>query len=256
MLKIKFIGTGSAKVSLKRNFTSLIFQTDNDKILIDCGDGLTRALIQQEVEINSINKILISHLHSDHFSGLSTLLTQLKLSGRITPIEIISCKENILILKRFLNSSFIIPERMDFEIRFIGFDFEEKVNLSDNLNFIARNNSHLKKYESYQNLYNLSLASPSFLFSTSSKKIFYSSDIGRWEDLLLFDPPIDVLICEITHIEIHSLKEVIKNLNPVKTYLIHISDENESEISNFLNQNRMNFGEVELASDGQEIVID
>lgn len=256
MLKIKFIGTGSAKVSLKRNFTSLIFQTDNDKILIDGGDGITRALIQQEVELNSINKILISHLHSDHFSGLSTLLTQLKLSGRITPIEIISCKENIPVIKKILYSSFIIPERMNFEIRFIGFDFEEKVNLSDNLNFIARNNSHLKKYESYQNLYILSLASPSFLFSTGSKKIFYSSDIGNWEDLLLFDPPIDVLICEITHIEIHSLKEVIKKLNPGKTYLIHISDEKEYEISNFLNQNRMDLGEIELAFDGQEIVID
>lgn len=256
MLKIKFIGTGSAKVSLKRNYTSLIFQTDNDKILIDCGDGLTRALIQQEVELNSINKILISHLHSDHFSGLSSLLTQLKLSGRVNPIEIISSTENLPPLKRFLYSSFIIPERMNFEIRFIGFDFEKKVNLSDNLNFIARNNSHLKKYESYQNPYNLSLASPSFLFSTSSKKIFYSSDIGSWEDLLLFEPPIDVLICEITHIEIHSLKEVIKKLNPDKTYLIHISDEKEYEISNFLNQNRMNFGEIELAFDGQVIVID
>lgn len=255
MLKIKFIGTGSAKVSLKRNFTSLIFQTDNDKILIDCGDGINRALIQQEIELNSINKILISHLHSDHFSGLSTLLTQLKLSGRINPIEIISSKENIPLIKRFLYSSFIIPERMDFEIRFIGFDFEEMVNLSDNLNFIARNNTHLKKYESYHKLYNLSLASPLFLFSTGSKKIFYSSDIGVWEDLLLFDPPIDVLICEITHIEIYELKEVIRKLRPERTYLIHIPDEKEFEISNFINQNRMDLGKIALAFDGQEILI-
>ncbi|WP_337871737.1 MBL fold metallo-hydrolase [Ignavibacterium sp.] len=256
MLKIKFIGTGSAKVSLKRNFTSLIFEIDYDKILIDCGDGITRALIQHKIELNSINKILISHLHSDHFSGLSTLLTQLKLCGRINPIEIFSSKENIPILKRFLYSSFIIPERMDFEIRFIGFDFEENVKLSKNLNFIARNNSHLQKYESYQKLYNLSLTSPSFLFSSSSKKIFYSSDIGVWEDLLLFAPPIDVLICEITHIKLDELKEVIKKLKPHSTLLIHIPDEKESEISNFLNQNRTDLGQIDFAKDGQEIIIE
>ncbi|MCL6494847.1 MAG: MBL fold metallo-hydrolase, partial [Ignavibacterium sp.] len=126
-MKIKFIGTGSAKVSLRRNFTSLLLETENDKTLIDCGDGISRALLQQNVELNSINKILITHLHSDHFSGLSTLLTQFKLGERANPVEIISCKENIPIIKNFLFNSFIIPEKINFEIRFFGFDFDEEV---------------------------------------------------------------------------------------------------------------------------------
>lgn len=256
MFKIKFIGTGSAKVSLRRNFTSLLLETDNEKILIDCGDGISRSLLQQNVELNSINKILITHLHSDHFSGLSTLLTQFKLSDRSTPVKIICCKENIPILQSFLLNSFIIPERLNFKITFVGFDFDVEVNLSDNIKFIARKNSHLKKYKSFQQQYNLSLASPSFLFSSNNSKILYSSDIGSWEDLLLFSPPLDVLICEITHIEIAKLKDVIKKLNPVKTYLIHIPDEKEAEIEKFLNQNRNDLGQIDLAADGQEILID
>lgn len=256
MLKIKFIGTGSAKVSLQRNFTSLLLETVNEKILIDCGDGISRSLLQQNVELNSINKILITHLHSDHFSGLSTLLTQFKLSDRIALVEIISCKENIPIIKSFLFNSFIIPERLNFEIRFVGFDFDDEVNLSDNLKFIAIKNSHLKKYESIQKLYNLSLASPSFLFYFNNSKILYSSDIGSRKDLLSFSPPLDVLICEITHIEIAELKDIIKKLNPVKTYLIHIPEEKEAEIEKFLNQNKNDLGQIDLAADGQEILID
>ena len=256
MLKIKFIGTGSAKVSLRRSFTSLLLETLNEKILIDCGDGISRSLLQQNVQLNSINKILITHLHSDHFSGLSTLLTQFKLSDRNTPVEIISCKENIPIIKSFLFNSFIIPERLNFEIRFVDLDFDVEVNLTDSLKFIARKNSHLTKYESFRQQYNLSLASPSFLFYSDNSKILYSSDIGSWEDLLLFSPPLDVLICEITHIEIAELKEVIKKLNPVKTYLIHIPEEKESEIEMFLNQNRNDLGQIDLAADEQEILID
>lgn len=256
MLKIKFIGTSSAKVSLRRNFTSLLLEANNEKILIDCGDGISRSLLQQNVELNVINKILITHLHSDHFSGLSTLITQFKLSDRNTSVEIISCKENIPIIKSFLFSSFIIPERLNFEIRFVDFDFDVEVNLTNNLKFIARKNSHLKKYEPFQQQYNLSLASPSILFSSDNSKILYSSDIGSREDLFLFSPPFDILICEITHIEIEELKEVIKKLNPVKTYLIHIPEEKEAEIEMFLNQNRNDLGQIDLAADGQEILID
>jgi len=256
VLKIKFIGTGSAKVSLQRNFTSLLINTDNQKILIDCGDGISRALLQQNVELNSINKILITHLHSDHFSGLSTLLTQFKLDERSNPVEIISSKENIPALKNFLINSFIIPERINFEIRFVGFDFDQEFSLSDKLKFITRKNSHLKKYESFQKQYNLSLASPSFLFYYKNSKILYSSDIGSWEDLILFSSPIDVLICEITHIEITNLKEVFKKLSPVKTYLIHIPEEKEAEIEKFLNQHRNDLGQIDLTADGQEILID
>lgn len=256
MLKIKFIGTSSAKISLKRNFTALLLETENDKILIDCGDGISRALVEQNVELNSINKILITHLHSDHFSGISTLLTQFKLSNRINPIEIISCKENLSILKSFIFNSFIIPERLIFALRFVAFDFDDEVNLSDNLKFIARKNSHLEKYKSFQKLYNLSLASPSFLFYSNNSKILYSSDIGSKEDLLLFPPTLDILICEITHIELAELKEVIKKLNPIKTYLIHIPEEKEAEILMLLNQNRNDLGKIELAADGKEISID
>jgi ribonuclease Z len=256
VLKIKFIGTGSAKISLQRNFTSLLFETEFNRTLIDCGDGIPRALIQQGINLNSLNKIIITHLHPDHYTGLSTLITQFKLNDRTNPLQLISARENLLLIKNFLSQSFIISERLNFELIFESFEFEKEFRLSENLKFIAKQNSHLEKYAPYQKQYNLSLASPSFLFFYKNTKILYSSDIGKFEDLLLFEQTPDILICEVSHIEINQIENILKKLNPQKTYLIHIPDEKEKQLSEFINLNKEKFRQVELTVDGQEIVID
>lgn len=255
MLKIKFIGTGSAKASLKRNSTSLLFQTSTKSILIDCGEGTSKALLQQNIELNSIDKIIISHLHSDHYTGLAGLLTNFKLDGRNKPVHIITHKSNLSFIKNFLFSSFIIPERMNYEVEFENFDFEKDINLTDDLKFLTKQNSHLSKYQIHKENYNLSLASPSFLFTYANKKIIFTSDLGSVDDLLLFSEPVDILICEITHINIIKLTEALRQLNPEKIYLIHIPDEKESEIKDFLDSSLSAQFKIISAYEGLEIIV-
>ncbi|MFN3871370.1 MAG: MBL fold metallo-hydrolase [Ignavibacterium sp.] len=255
MLKIKFIGTGSAKASLKRNFTSLLFQISSENILIDCGEGISKALLQQNINLNLIDKIIISHLHSDHFAGLSGLLTNFKLAGRIKPVQVITHKSNLPFIKNFLFSSFIIPERMNYEIQFEDFDYNQEIILTDDLKFITKQNSHLDKYRIHLENYNLFLASPSFLFTYLDKKIIFTSDIGNAEDLLLFSELVNILICEITHIEPGELITSIKKLEPSETYLIHIPDEKEKEILDFLSNQNPEAGHIILTFDGLEILI-
>lgn len=253
MLKIKFIGTGSAKVSLKRNYTSLLFQTSAESILIDCGEGTSKALLQQNIELNAIDKIIISHLHPDHFAGLAGLLTNFKLEGRNKPVHIITHKSNLSFIKHFLLNSFIIPERMNFEIIFDEFDHAKEYVISKDLKFISLQNSHLDKYKIYAGNYDLSLASPSFLFTYSDKKIIYTSDIGATSDLLLFYEQVDILICEITHINISQIAEALKQLHPDKIYLIHIPDDKEDEINDFMASYLVEQFDITLAYEGLEI---
>ncbi|AFH48324.1 Ribonuclease Z [Ignavibacterium album JCM 16511] len=254
MLKIKFIGTGSAKTSLKRNFTSLLFKTSSENILIDCGEGTSKALIQQNVELNSIDKIIISHLHSDHFTGLAGLITNFKLDQRKKPIHLFTHQSNVPFIKNYLLSSLIIPERMDFEILFKEFTENEEVNLSEDLKFVAKQNSHLDKYKIHKKNYSLPSASPTFLFIHYGKKIIYTSDIGSADDLLLFSEPIDILICEISHIELNQLIDLAKKLNPSEIYLIHIPDEKEKDILEFLSSDS-EAGKIVLTFDGLEVAV-
>ncbi len=58
---------------------SLFVQSDNTKILVDCGVSgkkIVDALAEKSVDINSINAIIVTHEHIDHIRSLATLSTK------------------------------------------------------------------------------------------------------------------------------------------------------------------------------------
>jgi len=56
--------------------------------LFNCCDGCQHILIQEEIKVNYISKIIITNLHPDNLSGLLGLLSSLNLSGRNKPLHI------------------------------------------------------------------------------------------------------------------------------------------------------------------------
>src|SRR4030065_520826 len=56
-----------------------------ERILIDCGEGTQRQLMRS-VGLGRIDRILITHLHGDHYLGLPGLLKTLSLLGREEPL--------------------------------------------------------------------------------------------------------------------------------------------------------------------------
>ena len=171
-VKIKFIGTGSAKVNPKRFFTSFILSNSNTNILIDCGDGISRKLYELEIDLNSIENILITHLHPDHFTGIASLLVQMKLLKRTKRINIFLHKNLSEFLEKFLKRVYLFKERFPFEYEIISYNFDDKIEIGNKFNFLAKPNSHLDKYDnSFNNNYDY-LVSPSFLFEVNNKKIY------------------------------------------------------------------------------------
>ena len=68
-MKIKMIGTGSVS-AIENNSSCLV----DDKILIDCGNGIFKALLKQNISINDLDTLLITHIHGDHFLDLPFLI--------------------------------------------------------------------------------------------------------------------------------------------------------------------------------------
>lgn len=257
-MKITFIGTSSGKASQNRSHSSLLFSFDKYNLLVDAGDGISNALLSRGVDFNSLNGILFTHLHPDHFSGLPSLIIQMKLLTRNEPLDIFIHESLKAVVEGFLINSYVLPERMGFEICFQTFKDDERFNISEEFSFLARKNSHLIKLEKYKVSYpSLSLYSASFLFEEGNKKVIYTSDIGSEEDLSLFqevDP--DILIWEVTHIPLSAIIEKVIKVDPDKVYLTHYSDGDIPKISEILaSLPKSLIGKVELAEDGLFIKI-
>ena len=240
-MKIKFIGTGSGITSLKRFHSSILISSSGYNLLVDCGDGISRSILQQNISFNSIDSVLISHLHADHYTGLASLLTQMKLANRTNDLSVFVHSTEIKFIEDFIFHSYLFRERMDFELKIIPLEVEKEIKMKDDFNFIAKFNSHLDKYKRAsssitppQDLDRLGFASLSFLFKDEENATIYSGDIGSENDLYLFAQKVDWFITETSHIKVENLVEVLKKLNPEKLILTHIDDDSEEILKVYL----------------------
>ena len=88
MMKLTILGSCSAYPTLNRFTTSQILQINGKSFLIDCGEGAQIQLRKNKIKFNSIEDVLISHLHGDHFFGLPGLILTFNLLGREKPLNI------------------------------------------------------------------------------------------------------------------------------------------------------------------------
>lgn len=70
-MEIKTIGTGAISAE-ERSACTLV----DNKILVDCGNGIVKTLLEQNVDIDQIDTLLITHLHGDHFLDIPFLIMQ------------------------------------------------------------------------------------------------------------------------------------------------------------------------------------
>lgn len=229
MAYFRFTGTSSGKVSPNRFHSSLFLSSEEYNLLIDCGDGTSRSLLKQNISFESVDGIIFTHFHPDHFSGFPALIVQMKLSGRKAPLDIFIHKELKDTALRFLHQSYLFEEKFGFDFNIRAFEERREVNIHNEFSFIARRNSHLDIYKMYDKTGEIKFISLSFLFTIDKKNLYYSGDIGSYADLKLFEnEKFEIAICETTHISDEELQLLLRNPDLKSLYLTHI-DENKVE---------------------------
>jgi phosphoribosyl 1,2-cyclic phosphodiesterase len=139
-------------------------------------------------------------------------------------------------VRNIISQSYIFSEKLDFEINFAEFVYDQFLSLHEDFGFWARQNTHLDDNAGYVQAANISASSSSFLFNLSDKYLFYTSDIGETDDLYIFkDHKIDVMITEITHVGFEEIFKAIKELQPKRLFFTHISEENEPDLIKLYN---------------------
>lgn len=252
-MKIKFLGTGSAKTNLARAHSSILVTSNKKQFLIDCGDGIPLQLLKFSININKIESVIISHNHPDHLSGLFSLINQMKLAGRNIPLNIYLEASFAASFWYVMNTFHLYKETISFQIIVIQ--------LKDNIKFIpvsgvvvtCKKNSHVKRKEVLQNYTSQKFNSFSFLIEGTKNNIFYTADVGSENDLLLFKKHrIDYLIADSFHISVAQIIIAAQSLQPKRTIVTHIE---ESDYKKEIAPSIKKFSNIIAAVDGMEILV-
>ncbi|MCX6655206.1 MAG: MBL fold metallo-hydrolase [Candidatus Bathyarchaeota archaeon] len=80
--KITLLGTGNPSPRLDRFGPSTLIEAAGQKILIDCGRGTMQRAYQIHQQTQGYDKLFLTHLHSDHTTGIPDLWITGTIMGR------------------------------------------------------------------------------------------------------------------------------------------------------------------------------
>jgi len=75
MFELIFLGTSASAPSIHRGLSSTAVITDEERYLVDCGEGTQRQILRSGMGFKRLNRILLTHPHLDHILGVGGLVS-------------------------------------------------------------------------------------------------------------------------------------------------------------------------------------
>ena len=88
LMRVILLGTGSPPPRMDRFGPSTLIEVGEKKLLFDCGRGAAQRIQQLNIRFSSVDKLFLTHLHSDHLVGIPDLWLSGWVFGRATPFRV------------------------------------------------------------------------------------------------------------------------------------------------------------------------
>ncbi len=235
-MKLRIVG--SSIMWSKGNQASYLI---DDKLLIDIPNGCCKDLRRLDILPTSINNILITHMHGDHYFDIPFYLLN-KLKSPNDLINICVSKSGIRKIKRLVFLAFPYSTYNIFHKLNIIFITKNEFNI-DNYKIIKLKMNHGSLRHSY-----------GYIIDDGIKKIGITGDTSICDSVEYMASKVDVMVCDSTYIEgdykhmgIDNIEVLAKN-NPNTLFILsHSSDKVKNQ--------EIAFDNMIIPKDGEEFDI-
>lgn len=255
-MKLKFFGGANSVTG-----ACYLIETDNKKILVDCGMFQSgkycdeRNLEPFPFNVSEVDFLLVTHAHIDHIGRIPKLVKN-GFRGKIISTRPTKDLTEISLLdsshivkeeaKRDGHESLYVTEDVESALNFFeAVDYDEKINLGDNLFCIFKDAGHI-------------LGSSIIEIYGENKKIVFSGDLGNYPNPLLNPPKAiddaDYIVCESAygnriHEDLFQRKEILEDciedtvssggVLMIPAFAMERTQDILYEIDNLIEQNRI-----------------
>lgn len=229
MIRIWFLGTGSAEPAPDRNNLSLLISDDFGKrlVIVDCSGSPIQAIFKTRNNPENLTDVILTHSHTDHVYGLPSLIHTLWLYKKFDNRKGINIwgEKSTLNIARQLISAFSLEDKKNaVNIRW------NEIKLTIDNKFLELGNTIIHSFPvTHGNISALGIK----ILGKSGKNIIYSSDALADEKLssqLTSNTVVLIQDCgakiesSIGHAGAKDIALMIKDTNIERLYLVHFPE--------------------------------
>lgn len=293
MLEIVVLGSGAGFASSSRFNPSVALLIQERVYLLDCGEPCSALLYKQGIDLLSLRGIFVSHTHPDHIGGLPQLLFSMHLLGRNPKVKyrpwsitrydpwytskivypesirtapgdnqarerlsLVVPLEAVGPIRACLPVLYLAPEVLPYDLELVSMQ-NDTVYADGTIQVRAVKNRHIEGNHLYDKLAvtypDLSFESYSFVVEAEGRRIVYSGDIDRVEELTSIVDRAELLIVEAAHVAPEDLIRLIEQVSVPRIVITHVHPGLEDEISGTVAN--LSDPRLSIAHDGYRIAL-
>jgi ribonuclease BN (tRNA processing enzyme) len=223
-VQVSFLGSGDAFCAAGRHQAGYLVQAPTSTLLLDCGATTLAAMKRDGHSSASIDAVVISHMHGDHFSGLPFLfLEYVYQEPRRRPLRVVGppgIEQRVHALFRAMYRDAAV-EPLPYPVEFVELRPGEPLEVAG---------ARVAGFRVPHTETDLSLG---LHVEVEGRRILYSGDTGWTEDLVAQSQGTDLFVCECCfydtrldfHLDYPRLEENCPRFGTRRLILTHLGRE-------------------------------